>query len=171
MTLGDYGRYTVDDARKLARKCLVSVDSGLDRLEARRKDAQGETVEDLCAAYIEHYAKPNIRIWPKDQSRINRLILSACDNRKVKAITRKDVEALHAKIGKGVHSTSKKRKAAPCEANRTLVLISKMFALAGERGFVSQDFVNPARGIKRFGEYKRDRWISPRRITEINPGN
>jgi integrase len=42
-----------------------------------------------------------------------------------------------------------------------------MFALAGEWGFVSQDFVNPARGIKRFGEYKRDRWISPRRITEI----
>ncbi len=54
MTLGDYGRYTVDDARKLARKYLVSLDSGLDRLEARRKDAQGETVEDLCAAYIEH---------------------------------------------------------------------------------------------------------------------
>jgi hypothetical protein len=44
MTLGSYGQYTVDQARKLARRHLVSIDSGIDPLEARQKDTQGETV-------------------------------------------------------------------------------------------------------------------------------
>ena len=35
MTLGSYGQYTVDQARKLARRHLVSVDYGIDPLEAR----------------------------------------------------------------------------------------------------------------------------------------
>ncbi|HKH20868.1 MAG TPA: Arm DNA-binding domain-containing protein, partial [Gammaproteobacteria bacterium] len=86
MTLGDYGHYTLDAARKLARKHLVAVASGLDPLESRQRDAQGETVKDLCTAYIEQYAKPNIRLWQKDQSRINRLILPAWGNRKVKTV-------------------------------------------------------------------------------------
>jgi len=50
MTLGTYGQYSVDEARKLARKYLVAIDSGIDPLEARQKDAQGETVRDLCLA-------------------------------------------------------------------------------------------------------------------------
>ncbi|HEX2239087.1 MAG TPA: Arm DNA-binding domain-containing protein, partial [Gammaproteobacteria bacterium] len=41
MTLGSYGQYTVDQARKLARKHLVSIDSGIDPLEAHQKDTQG----------------------------------------------------------------------------------------------------------------------------------
>src|SRR5215216_4774093 len=49
MTLGTYGHYTVDQARKLARTHLVAIDGGIDPLEARRKDAQGETIVDLCA--------------------------------------------------------------------------------------------------------------------------
>ncbi len=47
MTLGSYGQYTVDQARKLARKHLVSIDNGIDPLEARHKDTQGETVKAL----------------------------------------------------------------------------------------------------------------------------
>ena len=65
ITLGDYGRYSVDEARKLARKYLVSVDSGLDPLEARQKDSQGETVKELCSAYIERHARPHNRTWDR----------------------------------------------------------------------------------------------------------
>jgi hypothetical protein len=45
MSLGSYGEYTVDQARKH----LVSIDSGIDLLEASHKDPQGETVK----AYVQ----------------------------------------------------------------------------------------------------------------------
>ncbi|HKF93066.1 MAG TPA: site-specific integrase, partial [Gammaproteobacteria bacterium] len=99
--------------------------------------------------------------------RINRLILPAWGNRKVKTVTRKDVEALHTKIGKGAHSTSKAGQPAPYEANRTLTLISKMFALAKEWEYVPKDCANPARGIKRFKEHKRDRWVNPEELPRL----
>jgi integrase len=157
MTVGAYGRYTVDEARKLARKHLVAVDSGLDPLEARKKDTQGETLKDLCAAYIERHAKPHKRSWEKDQSRINRSILPAWGKRKAKSITGTDAAALHSKIGKH----------APYEANGTLALVSKMFKLARRWGFVPKDAINPARDIDRFKEKKRDRWVTPQELPRL----
>ena len=147
MTLGTYGQYTVDQARKLARKHLVAIDGGADPLEARQKDAQGETIKDLCSAYIERHAKPHKRSWRDDQRRIDTHLLPAWGNRKAKSITGTDAAALHSKIG----------KIAPYEANRTLALISKMFELARRWGFVAKDHANPARDIDRFKEHKRDR--------------
>lgn len=158
MTVSGYGRYTVDEARKLARKHLVMIDEGRDPLEARKKDAQGETVKDLCAAYIERHAKPHKHSWPKDQSRIDNHLLPAWGSRKAKSITGADVAALHSTIGRD----------APYEANRTLALISKMFELARHPyGFVPNDHINPARGIKRFPEQKRDRWINPEELPRL----
>ncbi len=79
MSLGSYGQYTVDQTRKH----LVSIDSGIDLLEARQKDPQGETGKALCATYIEHHAKPHKRTWSDDQRRIACHILSAWENRKI----------------------------------------------------------------------------------------
>jgi len=157
MTVGGYGQYTVDEARKLARKHLVAVDGGLDPLETRQRDAKGETVKDLCAAYIERHAKLNKRTWQEDQRRIDRLIVPAWGSRKAKAITGMDAAALHSKIG----------KAAPYEANRVLALLSKMFELASRWGFVPRDFPNPAHGIDRFKEHKRDRWVNPEELPRL----
>jgi len=157
MTLGTYGQYTVDQARKLARKHLVAIDGGADPLEARQKDAQGETIKDLCSAYIERHAKPHKRSWRDDQRRIDSHLLPAWGNRKAKSITGTDAAALHSKIG----------KIAPYEANRTLALISKMFELARRWGFVAKDHANPARDIDRFKEHKRDRWVSPEELPRL----
>jgi integrase len=157
MTLGTYGQYSVDEARKLARKHLVAIDGGLDPLEARQNDAQGETLRDLCAAYIERYAKPHKRSWGEDQRRIDRHLLPAWGNRKARAISSTDAATLHSKIG----------KTAPYEANRTLALISKMFELARRWGFVPKDQGNPARDIDRFKEHKRDRWVNPEELPRL----
>ncbi|MEO1557213.1 MAG: hypothetical protein AAFS01_12335 [Pseudomonadota bacterium] len=45
----------------------------------------------------------------------------------------------------------------PYQANRTLALMSKMFELSVRWGQRSD---NPARGIEKFSEEKRDRWLS-----------
>src|SRR5215208_1660301 len=93
MAIGTYGQYTVDEARKLARKHLVAIDGGIDPLEARQRDTQGESVRDLCAAYIERYAKPHKRSWDEDQRRIDRHLLPAWGNHKVRAISSTDAAA------------------------------------------------------------------------------
>ena len=58
----------------------------------------------------------------------------------------RDVEAIHV--------TMKDR---PYQANRVLSLLSKMFNLAVEWEWRSD---NPAKGIERYQEHKRDRWLS-----------
>jgi integrase len=157
MTLGTYGQYTIDQARKLARKHSVDIDNGSDPLDARQKDAQGETMKNLCSAYVERHAKPHKRTWGQDQRRINCHILPAWGNRKARSITGTDVAALHSKIG----------KTAPYEANRTLELISKMFELARRWSFVPKDQSNPAKDIDRYKEHQRDRWISPDELPRL----
>ena len=45
----------------------------------------------------------------------------------------------------------------PYQANRALSLLSKMFTLAVEWGWRLD---NPVKGIERYQEHKRDRWVA-----------
>ena len=162
LTIGTYGVLTLDQARTAARAELAKIQTqGADPLAERERDRQGESIKDLCAAYMERHASTK-KSSDDDQRRIDRHILPAWRGLKARAITRADVAALHAKIG----------KSAPYEANRTLALLSKMFELARRWGFVPEGHPNPARDIDRFKEQKRDRWVTadelPRLAQAIN---
>nr|WP_242479702.1 site-specific integrase [Lamprobacter modestohalophilus] len=157
LTLGGYGALTLDQARKLARAELAKVESGAsDPLEERQRAAGGQTIADLCAAYMERHGDAK-KSGGEDQRRINSHILPAWRNLKASAIRRADVAALHSKIG----------KTAPYEANRILALLAKLFELARRWGFVPEAHVNPARDIDRFKEHKRDRWITPLELPHL----
>lgn len=52
----------------------------------------------------------------------------------------------------------------PYQANRTLALLSKMFELSVRWGMRSD---NPARGIEKFPEEKRDRWLSDEELSRL----
>jgi integrase len=157
MALGDYGVLTPDQARVAARNALVAVTNGQDPLGERQKAAHGETVADLCAAYMERYARPFKKSWEDDERRIRKYILPGWRNLKVAAIKRADVAALHSKIG----------KAHRYEANRVIELVSKMFSLAERWGFLPEDNKNPAHGIDHYKEEKRDRWITPEELPRL----
>jgi integrase len=157
MTVGSYGALTLDQARTQARAMLAKVETGAtDPLEDRRKATQGETLRDLAAAYMDRHGNAK-RSGAEDQRRIDRHILPAWGGRKARDITRADVAALHSRIG----------RAAPYEANRTLALLSKLFALAEVWGFVPAGHPNPARAIDRFREEKRDRWVTPEELPRL----
>jgi len=157
MTIGSYGALTLDQARKAARAQLAKVETEeADPLEERRKAAQGETVRDLCIAYLDRHASMK-KSGKEDESRINRHILPAWGGLKAVAVKRADVAALHTRIGKKT----------PYEANRMLALVSKMFELARRWGFVPEDQANPARDIDRFKEEKRDRWVTPEELPRL----
>jgi len=158
LTLGAYGALTLDQARRLARRELAKVESGgADPLEERQKATRGETVADLCTAYMERHGNAK-KSGGDDQRRIDRYILPAWRNMKAAAIKRADVAALHSRIGKA---------GKPYEANRVLALLSKMFELARRWGYVPDDRINPARDIDRYKEQKRDRRITPAELPHL----
>lgn len=160
LTLGTFGKdLTVDQARKKAIASLGDVVRGTDPAEARDQERKGETIRDLCAAYLERYARPHKKSWREDERRINSRILPAWGSLKAKAIKRADVAALHSRIGT--------KEGKPYEANRVRELVAKMFELARSWGFVPEDQRNPAQGIDDYKEQKRDRWVTPEELPRL----
>lgn len=157
LSIGTYGVLTLDQARTQARAELAKVETqSADPVAEREQERRGETIAELCTAYMERHGNAK-KSAAEDQRRIDKHVLPKWSSRKAKAITRADVAALHAKIGK-VH---------PYEANRTLALLSKLFELARRWGFVPDGHPNPARDIDRFKEQKRDRWVSPQELPRL----
>ena len=156
MSIGTYGILTLDKAREMARGYLVSKGKE-DPLDKRQRIAQGNTVKELCNAYLERYAKPHKKSWKDDERRINNRLIPTWGNLKASNINHTDVATLHRNIGK------KHRY----EANRTVELISKMFDLARLWKIVPDTHTNPARDIKHYKEEKRDRWVKPEELPKL----
>ncbi len=157
LTLGAYGVLTVDQAREDARAKLGKVlTAGADPLADKQRDRQGETIRDLCQTYMERHGNAK-KTGQEDLRRINQHILPRWGSYQIAALTRADVAALHTKLG----------KSSVYVANRTVALLSKMFALASLWGFVPEGHINPARRIARFKEVKRDRWVTAEELPRL----
>jgi integrase len=149
LTIGQHGPLlTFDQAKKQARAMLADAMRGEDPVEIRKTSRRAPSISDLAADYLERHAVPKKR--PKsvldDRAMLNNIILPKLGAKKVDAIGRRDVEAIQ------VVMTDR-----PYQANRVLFLLSKMFNLAVEWGWRVD---NPAKGIQRYHEEKRDRWLS-----------
>jgi integrase len=149
LTIGQHGPLlTFDQAKKQARAMLADAMRGADPVEARRATRRAPTVADLAADYLERHAIPKKR--PKsvrdDRAMLDNIILPKLGAKKVASIGRRDIEAIHVAM-----------KERPYQANRVLSLMSKMFNLAVEWQWRPD---NPAKGIERYEEQKRDRWLS-----------
>lgn len=162
MVIGPYGPLTVDEARKKAEKLIGRIAAGEDPAEERSEKRKEATFKDLATAYLDYarvHNKPSAKNY---EYVINRDLLPLWGNRKVTAISKADVSALHSRIGKD-H---------PYGANRLLALIGRIFTLAAEWGYSPEDHQNPARGIQKFREISRDRWVTeaelPRLAAAIN---
>ena len=147
VTLGTWPEITVEQARKKARDAKAELDAGINPNDALRQERQEMTFVDLFNQYMERHAKPRKRTWQEDQNQIDRY-LGAFAKKKLSAITRKDVAALHARIG----------KTAPTAANRVLSLLSSVFGRAIE--FDLWAGANPCTGVRKFPEQSRDRFLS-----------
>jgi len=122
---------------------------GLENVATQRRQKRHEpTVSDLwdCwAKHMEAHKKPKSRAEDKRQYKA---FLERWATRPLSSIGRPDVAKLHAKIG---------RERGRYAANRLLALVSAMYSEGQRAGLVSGE--NPCRGIRRFREEKRDRWL------------
>jgi integrase len=154
LTLGQYPAWSVEQARAEAKKRRREVDGGADPLAHRTALRQAPTLSDLCDAYIEEHL-PNKRELSAldDRAMIAKHIRPKFGAEKLKAIDSKVVARLHRSL-----------KATPYRANRVLSLLSKMFSLAVEWGWLDR---NPAKGIQRNQEEKRERFLDPGEIASL----
>lgn len=154
-TIAPCGVMTPEEARREARKVLADVERGQDPSGERRMDREAPTAKELAADYLERHALPNkrARSIAADQAMLTNLILPAMGRLKVAEIARRDVERLHLSL-----------KRTPYQANRVLSLLSKMFSLT--QAWQWRDD-NPVRGIPKFQEEKRQRWLNDEELQRL----
>lgn len=149
LTLGNFGILTLDQARKMARQELVKVLNGINPLETRRQSSKDQNMTTLCEAYLSRYARIHKKSWREDERRLNKHVIPKWGTHTIKSIGRNDIALFHAQMG----------KTAPYEANRILRLLSKMFDLASQWGFLDEGHPKLTKNIRLFKEEKRDRWL------------
>lgn len=151
-TIGRYPELTVAAARIEAGELRTRIRDGHDPMEERRQSRQEPTLGDLATEYLERHATPNKRpsSLRMDRQMIDNFIRPGIGKFRLKAVGRQDIEALHLSL-----------KPTPYAANRLLSLLSKMFNLGIQWKWTAD---NPARGVPRFQERRRERWLTTEEI-------
>jgi integrase len=161
-TIGRFGEWTVENARKEARQQKAAVGRGEDPLAERRKRRQktetAPTVADLTARVLaEHYAKKSASSRRNAEMLFRLYLLPALGSRPVEDVTWQDLDKLHRELG-AKH---------PFMANRLLAHASKTWGLAQRWGWFPQDRNNPAARHDRFAEPHRGRDLSREELERI----
>lgn len=151
LSFAKIGIATPDEARATARQLLAAVDRGEDPSRERTEYRKAPTVEELGARFLaEHVA---VRCKPSTAAEYRRavelFINPGLGTVKITDVKRADVAALH-------HADRHR----PYQANRTLGVLSKMFAVAEVWGLRAENS-NPCRGVPKYREEKRERFLSP----------
>ncbi len=167
ITIGPHGPITPNQARTRALALLSEVKSGGDPAEDRAGDRKAATVAQLAERYMAEWAglHKRPRSAEEDARNLRLHVLPAFGLRKVRDITKHDVEKLHAALSVERDGDSPERST-PARANRVRALLSKMFALA-EDWNIRPVGSNPCRGVKPFRELKRERYLSSTEVARL----
>jgi integrase len=155
ITIGSFPDWPTKAARDRAKELKRQVDMGQDPMLERHQDRAAPTMADLA----DHYAKvhlPRKRLGSQlaDRTNLGKHVLPRLGTRKLTAIRHADIAALHRQISERT----------PIAANRTISLLSTMFALAIREEWVD---ANPCKGVQRNGENRRERYLAPAEIARL----
>lgn len=145
--LGPYPAMTPEQARAAATVAVAQYAAGSSPHAKRKALRTGATLGELFDHFLEHHAKPRKRTWREDERQF-KTHLESWRGRQLSTITTADIRRLHAHVG----------ATAPYAANRLLSLLSTLFNMADAFGYAGS---NPVRGIKRFQEQERERFLLP----------
>lgn len=155
LTIGRYPDLSASAAREEATRLRGALVHGHDPLAERQARRMAPTMYDLAADYLSKHAEKYKRSTSvqADKSMWSNIILPRLGPLKVHAVSRLDIGNLH-------HSLGDK----PYRANRVLALLSKAFSLAIHWRWCIE---NPVKGIERYKEHGRERWLSPSELTRL----
>lgn len=179
MVLGQVGVLTVEQARALARERLTAVVKGEDPSAARKATRQAYTVEELCNWYLREAEAGRLlgrRRRPiksstlaMDRSRIKTHIVPLLGTHLISGLTRGNIEHMQADIIAG--KTAKRRTGRGGNttggegvACRSISTLHAIFEHGVRTGLIDS---NPARGVRRVAEHRRDRRLNEREIVHF----
>ena len=185
-TLGQYGRLTLEEARKEARKVLGCVAKGEDpagERRARRTQAKltARTVAELCDHYLNDADAGHVTYRGRakkastlviDRGRVLRHIKPLLGAKLVTDVTPADVEGFFHAIRQGKTATIVKTgprgvarvTGGPVTAARTVGLLGSLFSYAIRVGLRSD---NPVAGFEQPPARRRDRALSPEEYRKL----
>jgi integrase len=145
-TIGVHGQITCEQARKIALEWLAEKTKGGD-----------PTVSDLCYRYIGEHSRTHkkARSIELEEFYIRKYIRPLIGSLKTITVAKADISKLHISM-----------KATPAQANRILQTLSKMFNLAETWG-LRPPYSNPVKGIQRYKEESRERFLTDREIQTL----
>ena len=149
VTLGRFPDLTIEQARKKATEVNAVIATGRNPREEIKLTKSELTVEELFSYYLENYSKIHKKSYMNELRQYESFIRK-WNKYKLSEITTPKITELHAEIGN--HNGR-------YEANRVLALLSVVFNKAKEWGYYSNE--NPAKGIKKFEEQERERFLHP----------
>ena len=147
ITLGRWPGLKLSGARTAATRILGEIAAGGDPIE-RRETArrQAETCNDFWPTYLKHIKRQN-RTWQRDENRWSNDIAPFIGRKPIASITTADCQKIVDHAG----------RTKPVEANRIAALMGAFFAQALKSERATK---NPARGLSRYEETPRDRFLS-----------
>ncbi|MBN9565687.1 MAG: tyrosine-type recombinase/integrase [Alphaproteobacteria bacterium] len=153
--IGVHGKITTEQAREQAKTLASQVSLGIDPSKKQQPADKVYLISNLADEYIAGHASTHKRKKSREGDiwLLERIIIPAIGKIHVKEITQKDISHLHQKL---LHK--------PYQANRVLALLSKMFSLAVNWGWVDK---NPVIGVSRYFEEKRERWLQDEELDRL----
>ena len=149
-TIGRWPKWTVAAARDEIKKKLDPSINGRGGDPVREKKARmaEPKLADLSTDYLDQHAtiKKREKSVYEDKRMLNHIILPKLGTLRVSAVSKRHVQSLHNSLRK-----------TPYQANRVLALLSAMFTFAIEDDLRTD---NPAKGVKRFPEPRREAWLT-----------
>lgn len=155
ITVGSWPSWKVRPAREAAAALRRQVEAGGDPMAERHAERAAPTMAELVDRFErEHLIKRRPSTVRDYKSILTAYIRPKLGKLKVADVRHADVERLHSEI----------MATAPYRANRTVALLSKMFNLAVKWELLAE---NPARGIERAEEQRRERFLSEAEIARL----
>ncbi len=155
--IGRHGDLTPEQARDLAKAILGRVAAGDDSAAERRERRLQEiavseelTVEQVGSLFLSNHIEPLRKAHTRTsyENVVRRHIVPRIGALPIKDVRHVDVHELHLCM-----------KETPSAANRAIAVLSSMFSFAARRGLVAEGH-NPARGIEKYRERSRERYLS-----------
>ena len=147
--LGEYPSVGVAQARQMVHDNKNMLGRDLDPADERSKKHAIPTLSEFATEEYLPYAKQHKRSWQDDESKLRLEIGLMLGDVQLTAITTRDVMQVHAAV---------KKRATAATANRYLILLTRIFNLEIQWGYLER---NPSKGIKKYKESgPRQRFLS-----------
>lgn len=156
ISIGEYPALSVSDARNRANDFKKMIAFGLDPQQEKHKQTASITFREFIEKEYLPFARQSKKSWKDDVLKLEKDMYPVLGNLALTAITTRDVQR---------YLTNIKTRVAAATCNRHYALLSRMFNLGIQWGFIEK---NPCQGIQKLKEAGgKERYLSDDEVKRL----